>query len=212
MRAGGAIRVNSLQIVSRCVARGLVRHAAIVSPVERDEWAQAMLNELDYLSPGMPAVGWALGCIFVCYSERMSAMMRSLDSIPRWLLVPEMLLCFLPLTLVFSTVVLAEVHGGFPLQAGLLYCSGSILGPLGLVAAFRTIFLKPGGMSRTTIAALCLLAAWTLTAYSAQILTFGQSHLSDWWHQFVFIAVLPTLAVLHLASINSNKRGPPIAV
>jgi|GEM_PF-1937767 hypothetical protein len=212
MRAGGAVRVNSLQIVSRCVARGLVKHAAMVSPAERADWSRAMVNELDYLSPGMPAVGWAFGCIFVCYSERMSAMMRSLDSLPRWLLVLEMLLCFLPLTLVFSTVVLAEVDGGFTLQDCLLYCSGSILGPLGLVAAFRSIFLGPGGMSRATIAGLCLLAAWTLVAYSAQILTFGQSHLSDWWHEFVFIAVLPTLAVFHLVSIDSHRRGSPVAV
>lgn len=204
--------MSSLQIVGRRVARGLVKHAAMVSPVERADWAQAMLNEVDYLSPGMPAVGWALGCLFVCYSERISAMMRSFDSLPRWVLVLEMLVCFLPLTLVFSTVVLAEVHGGFTLQDCLLYCSGSILGPLGLVAAFRAIFPKPGGMSRAAIAALCLLAAWTLTAYSAQILTFGQSHLSDWWQEFVFIAVLPTLAVLHLVSINSHRSGSLVTV
>jgi hypothetical protein len=184
----------------------LAAHAARVSPGERAEWAQAMFNELDYLSPGMSAVGWALGCVFVCYSERTSAMIQSLVSLPRWILALEMLLCFLPLTLVFSNLVQAEAHGAFTLRAGLLYCSGTVLGPLGLVAAFRTIFLKPGGMSRATLAALCLLAAWTLGAFSAQILTFGQSRLSDWWHEFVFIAVLPTLAMLHLVSINSLSR------
>jgi hypothetical protein len=66
-------------------------------------------------------------------------------------------------------------------------------------------------MSRTTMAGLCLLAAWTLLAYTSQILTFGQSHLSDWWREFVIIAVLPTLAVLHLVSINLHRRGSLVA-
>ena len=204
--------MNSLQIVSRRVVRGLMKHAAIVSPGKRAEWVQAMDNELDYLPSDLCAVRWAVGCIFVCYSERMRAMIRSLESLPRWMLALEMLMCFLPLTLVFSTVVLAGAHGGFTLQNSLLYCSGSILGPLGLVAAFRSIFLAPGGMSRPTIAGLCLLAAWTLAAYTSQILTFGQSHLSDWWREFVIIALLPALAVLHLVSINFHRRSSLAAV
>jgi hypothetical protein len=194
------------------VARGLVKHAATVSPGERAEWAQAMLNELDYLSPDMSAVGWALGCIVVCYSERIRAMVRSLESLPRWVLVLEMVVCFLPLTLLFSAVVQRGLHGGFTLQAGLLYGSASILGPLGFAAALRSIFSKSGGMSRATIAGLCLLAAWTLAAYATQILTFGQSHLSDWWRELVLIAVLPLLAVLHIVFINSHGRRPLVAV
>jgi hypothetical protein len=188
-----------------------MKHAAMVSPGERAEWAQAMVNELDYLSPDMSAIGWALGCIFVCYSERIRAMIRPLETLPRWILVLEMLVCLLPLTLLFSAVVQRGLHGGFSLQAGLLYCSATILGPLGLAAALRLIFFKAGGMSRAAIAGLCLLAAWTLAAYSAQILTFGQIHLSDWWREFVIIAVLPTLAVLHLVFINSHRRGSLVA-
>ncbi len=212
MRASGTIRMKPLQIVSRRVTRGLMKHAAMVSPGKRGEWVQAMTNELDYLSPDTGAIRWALGCIFVCYSERIHAMIRSLESFPRWMLALEMLICFLPLTLVFITVVLAGAHGAYTLQAWLLYCSGAVLGPLGLVAAFRSIFLAPGGMSRATIAGLCLVVAWTLAAYTSQILTFGQSHLSDWWREFVIIAVLPTLAVLHLVSINFHRRGSPAMV
>jgi hypothetical protein len=203
--------VNSLQDLTRVVARALVKHAAMVSPGERAEWAQAMINELDYLSPDMSAVGWSLGCLIVCYSERIRAMIRPLESLPRRVLVLEMLVCFLPLTLLFSAVVQRGLQGGFTLQDGLLYCSATILGPLGLAAALRSIFFKPGGMSRATIAGLCLLAAWTLAAYSAQILTFGQSHLSDWWREFVLIAVLPIIAVLHTVFINSHKRRSLVA-
>jgi hypothetical protein len=188
-----------------------LKHAVVASPKERADWARAMINELDYLPPDMSAVGWALGCVFVCYSERTRAMIRSLESLPRWVLALEMLVCFLPLTLLFTAVVSRGLHGGFTLQAALLYCSGAVLGPLGLLAALRSVFFKSGGLSHATIAGLCLLAAWTLAAYSAQILTFGQSHLSDWWREFVLIAVLPALAVIHLVFINSQRRGSLIA-
>jgi hypothetical protein len=184
----------------------------MASPKERADWAQAMINELDYLSPDTSAVGWALGCILVSYSERVRAMIRPVESLPRWILVLEMLVCFLPLTLLFTAVVLRGLHGGFTLQAGLLYCSVAVLGPLGLLAALRSIFFKRAGMSRAVMAGLCLLAAWTVAAYSAQILTFGQAHLSDWWREFVLIAVLPALAVFHMVFINSHRRRSLVAV
>lgn len=203
--------MNALQVLARRAAYGLVKHAAMVLPEERAEWAQAMINEMDYLSPDKSAVGWAFGCLFVGYSERMRFMIRSFESLPRWMLVLEMLVCFLPATLLFATVILTGLHGGFTLRDGLLYCAGTILGPLGLAAALRSIFLKPGGMNRAVIAGLCVLAVWTMAAYAAQILTFGQSHLSDWWRDIVIIAVLPALAVLHLVFINSHSRGSPVA-
>jgi hypothetical protein len=108
-------------------------------------------------------------------------------------------------------VILRALHGGFNLQEGLLYCSGCILGPLGLAAALRSTSFQSGRMPGAILAGLCLLAAWTLAAYSAQVLTFGQSHLSDWWREFVFIAVLPTLAVSHLVLINLHRREPLMA-
>lgn len=203
--------MNSLQAMTGKAARGLVKHAARISPPERTEWAQAMINELDYLASDMSAVRWALGCIWVCYSERIRTMVRSLKSLPRWVLVLEMLVCFLPLTLLFSAVVQRGLHGGFAPPEALLYGSASILGPLGLAAALRSIFTPSASMSRAAILALCLLAAWTLAAYAAQILTFGQSHLADWWREFVLIAVLPLLAVLHVVFINSHRRVPLVA-
>jgi hypothetical protein len=203
--------VNALQAITRRIAHSLVMHAAVVSPGERGEWAQAMINELEYLSPDMSAVGWALGCIFVCYSERIRAMIRPFESLPRWILVLEMLVCFLPLALLFLSVLQTGARGGFYPQSFLLYCSGTVLGPMGLAVGFRSIFFKARRMSRASLVGLSLLAAWTLAAYSAQILTFGQSHLSDWWREIVIIAVLPTLAVLHLVSINSEQRGSLVA-
>jgi hypothetical protein len=192
--------------LSKHVAHGLMKHAVRVSPKERAEWAQAMATELEYLPPDLQAVRWALGCIVASYLERMNVMLRSLAALPRSVLAMEMLICFLPLTLVFSTVINAATHGGYTSQAAfMLYFSGSLLGPLGLAAAFHSIFLTPGRMSRTVIVGLGLLTVWTLGAYTSQLVNFGQSRLADWWHEFVIIAVLPALAVLHLASINFNR-------
>ena len=183
----------------------------MVAPGERAEWAQAMTNELDYLSPDLSAVGWALGCLWACYAERIRAMVRSLDSLPRWVLVVEMVVCFLPLGWLFSAVVQRGFHGGFTLPEALLYGSATILGPVGFAAAVRSIFSKSRALSRVTITALCMLAVWTFAAYSAQLLTFGHSHFSEWWREFVLIAVLPTLAVLHVVFINSHRRGSLVA-
>lgn len=203
--------MNSLHALTQRTARCLIKHAAMVAPGERAEWAQAMSNELDYLSPDLSAVGWALGCLWACYAERIRAMVRSLDSLPRWVLVIEMLVCFLPLTWLFSAMVQTGFHGGFALPEALLYGSASILGPLGFAVALRSIFSKSRPLSRVTISALGVLTAWTLAAYSTQVLTFGHSHLSEWWQEFVLIAVLPALAVLHLIFINSHRRGSLVA-
>lgn len=199
--------MKTIHAVTQWTARCLIKHAAMVAPVERAEWAQAMSNELDYLSPDLSAVGWALGCLWACYAERIRAMVRSLDSLPRWVLVLEMGVCFLSPTWLFSAVVQRGFHGGFTLPEALLYGSASILGPLGVAAALHSIFSKSRPLSRVTILALGVLTAWTLAAYSTQVLTFGHSHLSEWWQEFVLIAVLPALAVLHLIFINSHRRG-----
>ncbi len=132
-------------------------------------------------------------------------MFRSLESLPRSLVILEMVVCFLPLTVLFSAVLQRGLHGGFDRGEAVLYISASMLGPLGFAAALRSIFSKSAAVSRAAIVALCVLAAWTLAVYSLQMLTFGQSRLSDWWREFVLIAVLPVLAVLHLAFINRRR-------
>jgi uncharacterized membrane protein YhdT len=61
-------------------------------------------------------------------------------------------------------------------------------------------------VSRATIIVLALLAAWTVLAYSAQALQ-HVAFLST-WREYVLIALLPALAVVHLLQINSERRAP----
>src|ERR1700733_2220879 len=124
--------MTSLDSMTRRVARSLATHGARVAPTERAEWCKAMINEMDYLPRPASAIGWALGCIFVGYAERIRSMTRSTLAVSPWILALEMIVCFAPLTFLFFAVVAAAARGAMTLQAYLLYGSVALVGPLGL--------------------------------------------------------------------------------
>jgi hypothetical protein len=55
--------------------------------------------------------------------------------IPRWLLGIEMLVCFVPLTLLGVAVAGAAFAGAIPPSSAVLYLSEVAVGPLGLIIA-----------------------------------------------------------------------------
>src|SRR5262245_21916096 len=124
-------------------AHTLVRHAARVAPPERAEWFEAMTNEMSHLPQGTCATRWAFGCVFVSYTERMRAMTRSTPTLSRWILALEMMACFVPLTFLFSAVVLSATGGTMSVREGLLFGSITMAGPLGLGVAIAAMLLKP---------------------------------------------------------------------
>jgi uncharacterized membrane protein YhdT len=190
----------------RKVAVLLLKHAAWVSPPDRKEWAQAMLNELDHVPSDASALWWALGCTFVSYRERMRSVTRPMTNLPRWLLSLEMAVCLVPLTWLFIAVISMMVGERMPSEYGILAGSAALLGPLGLAVAARIVFDARGSVGRATTIVLTLLAAWTVLAYSGQVLQNG-TFLST-WREYVLIAVLPVLAAVHLLRINSERRAP----
>jgi hypothetical protein len=165
-----------------------------------------MINELDHVPHGASALWWALGCTFASYLERIRIMTRSLTSLPRWLLCLEMAVCLVPLTWLFIAVLVMTARGVMPLEYGILSSCAALLGPLGLAVALRIVFLTGGSVGRTTTTILALLAAWTVFAYSGQVLHNG-TPFSAWWREFVLIALLPSWAVVHLLQINSERRA-----
>jgi hypothetical protein len=165
-----------------------------------------MINEMEHMPQEAPAIRWALGCILVSYMERIRAMTGSTISVSRGILALETIICFVPVTWLFVAVVLATAHGPLLLRDGLLYCSVTLAGPVGLAVAWNTIVFKRAGASRATSALLCILAAWTFIGYSAQLLNSG-APISEWWRNFVLIALLPVLAVVHLTRIASATRA-----
>lgn len=188
------------------VAAALLEHAALISPPGRHEWVHAMQNELEHLPQGSTAVSWALGCVLVSYRERILVVMGSLNNVSRWLLSIEMAVCLVPLTWLFIAVFVMTAHGIMPLQFGILAGSGALLGPIGLLVGLRIIFASRSRLGKTTTTVMALLAAWTVVAYSGQIVQNG-TPFTEVWREFVLIAVLPTLAVTHLLRINAARRA-----
>jgi hypothetical protein len=204
--------MTSLESMTRQVARTLARHGARVAPTERAEWCKAMINEMDYLPRPASAIGWALGCIVVGYAERIRSMTRSIVAVSPWILALELMVCFAPLTFLFFAVVAAAARGAMTWQAGLLYASVALVGPLGLAVAFGRVVFKRRPLGRATSVLLAILAAWTFIAYSGQIFNnAGIAHPFDRWREFVLIALLPLLAVVHLIRITSTERASAIA-
>jgi len=184
----------------------LVRHAVWVAPPERKEWSHAMINELDHVPPGASVLRWAAGCALVSYLERINIMTRSLTNLPRWLLSLEMALCLVPVTWLFIAILTATARGRLAMEYGILSGSATLLGPVCVAVAMRIVFARKSSVGRLTATLLPLLAAWTVVAYAGQLLHNG-SPFSEWWREFVLIALLPSWAVVHLLQINSERRA-----
>jgi hypothetical protein len=125
--------------------------------------------------------------------------------IPRWLIGIEMLVCFVPLTLLGVAVVAVAAKGVMPVRDALLYLSVVAVGPIGLVIAFRKIMRYDTVLRKGTVVVLCLAAGWTLLAYTAH-LVINNGPAADWWREFVVIALLPAIGVVHLIVVGSTRR------
>jgi hypothetical protein len=53
----------------RRLALRLMQHVAHVLPASRQEWAEAMRNELEHIDGDLGAVRWAAGCVVASYVE-----------------------------------------------------------------------------------------------------------------------------------------------
>jgi len=179
----------------RRLGSGLVAHAARVLPRARREWAQAMSSEIWHIPDDAAAFKWACGCVLASYYERIRTMGHTARSIPRWVLILEMLFCFTPLTLLFLTIC-----ANFALFQGpedFLCLSVTALGPLGSIVAFKTVVLSRPSLPEPASRLLCMLAIWTPLAYTAQLLL-EHGTLVDWWRELILIALFPAMAAVHL--------------
>ncbi|HUK01515.1 MAG TPA: hypothetical protein VLW26_04475 [Steroidobacteraceae bacterium] len=199
--------MSSPRSPSRRMARLIARHAARSMPPQRVDWALAIQHEFEHLPHDAPALRWAFGCLLASYTLRMLPMHRKLSASSRWVLTLEMLVCLVPLTWLFGAVVIAVVRGMVPSAAGVLFASAALAGPVGLLAAVRTITLNQGTLGRITMVVLGVLAAWTFAAMTWQCLR-NHTPIADWWRDFVLIALLPCLAIAHLSWIAFSREMP----
>jgi hypothetical protein len=203
------------------VAQRLVAHAARVLPEHRTQWARAMRGEIEHLPHDRHALFWALGCVVASYIERINDMTFGTLRVSRWVLGLEMIMCFLWLTWMFGALASRGVYGfagPLPMDAWFFQMlTVTVLGPIGLVVAFKSVALGKRSLGRITTAVLCVPAAWTLLALGGQLLTRGswlRSHpdqLAEALGAFVLFALLPAVGVAHLVYLSRAEARRTIA-
>jgi len=199
-------------------------------PAARAPWARAMQSEMAYLSD-RAALRWALGCCVAAATLRINSMMTGDLKISRFILVPEMLLCFAPLCLLWCDAAraissIAQANSPFFLQTLLDTTGGRVvllqlitgvvvglLGPLGLIASLWPI-LSRRPLKYRYLGAACVTGSVILGLVyfaSAFFMEPGAWQNPDYWRFGVLLA-LPVLAAVHLMRIGlwpTRHRAEP---
>ena len=209
------------------IARALAEHAVRVAEPDHAEWIKAMMREQEHLPPDASALSWALGCVFVSYRGKLRAMTRR-SNLLRWVvlllrslaLLMIFLLCLGPACWNFIRIGVSMLQG-YPLfpgahalpytgmQAALIFGSATLIGPIGLAAAFWTLSSRahrPGTM--------LMVILWTLTAWAIYMLRLPAqypllTHAAPGTEIPTIIlnfVLLPALGVALLQSLDARRR------
>jgi hypothetical protein len=209
--------------VRRRLAQRLGAHAANILPRRRKNFAEAMRNEIEHVPHDRHALFWAFGCVVASYIERISDMTFGTLRVSRWVLGLEMIMCFFWLTLMFVALATRGLYFGF---TGLLpmdewfftMLSITMVGPIGLVVAFRLVVLGRRLVSPVTKIVLCTLAVWPLLAFAGEILNRGSwlegrpGAQAEALGLMVLFAFLPALGIAHLVYLSRAESREAIAV
>lgn len=157
--------------------------------------------------------------------------------ISRWILLPEMLLCFVPLTLAWLVAIGASSGimrlNGEAIQKHFLHSPGGTLllavvlagvvlgalGPLGLTAAFRLIVSGYPPRSQWLRAALVAgpVAYGVLTLLirvalgGPGALAFDSADAFDFWSGILLLSALPALGAVHMLSLAPQSQQKRLA-
>jgi len=212
------------------MALALMRLAARLLPPVRAAWARAMLAEIYHLNGDTQALTWAVGCIAASLTMRIEAMIIGNLKISRWVLTPELLFCFTPLTLVwydsiFGTSGIVQLNSEIVQRYFLNSTTGTIaliimvtlsilgiFGPLGLVIAIRTIVQGRCLTSKHLLIALCTMPLSLGAIHFAGWLLMGTTIRFDHWAGLILASLLPALGAMHMYYLHSSAQQEPIAV
>lgn len=152
-------------------------------------------------------------------------MVKGNFKISTWIAVPEMLLCFAPLTLgwfdalgALSAMTARHETGASGLIAVVTAIILATVGPAGLVCAFRLLILRRtirSGWLRAALIAGPITTGVLLLAQgiSSRSLTLGDAF--NFWSGIVLLSALPALAAIHLVRLSTDcsegKGGLPAA-
>ena len=142
------------------LASVLMMLALRILPSSSEEWAKAMLTEFYYLDHGRDDLSWACGCVIASVKMRYENMIIGNLKISRWILIPELLVCFMPLThfwldvtvgqfgifgynLVFVIQNISRFPEGTAITVMVLTTAVlGLVGPAGLISAYQLIVMK----------------------------------------------------------------------
>jgi hypothetical protein len=221
----------------RRLTSALMRIATQLLPTRRSDWAKAMHAELDQFENDRDALVWAIGCVVAGVKERVSAVFINDLKISRWILAPEMLLCFVPLTIAWldgiggvsgivrlNTDVIQQYFIGVP--GGLLALFGmfigvilATLGPIGLIVSFRLIVLGRPTRSQWVRAALVtgpilngvLTIVFRWLVGGSEVFSFKSAAAFDVWSGLLLLSALPALGAAHMLRLGRTGRDEGLA-
>lgn len=184
------------------LAESLMVHAEGSLPERQRDWGKAMRAELAYIDGRGATIRWALGCAITCYTERFQAMNRSHMQISSWLFGIESLICFGPLTLLWSFAIL---HLGLLEPIVLPAIVLATLAPIGLVLALRCAALRRSPNRKVAFAlttGFLVLGALQIIATVSQAPIPGTFWFDFEWRVAVLISALPALCSWHLSMLD----------
>ncbi|MFL6603565.1 MAG: hypothetical protein ACJ8R9_19870 [Steroidobacteraceae bacterium] len=229
--------MNEPVSLRRRLALSLLRSVHQLLPISSLDWAKAMRAELDHLEDDREALRWAIGCVVAGSKERISTMFAANLKISRWILVPEMLLCFVPLTLgwldalvggsgivrlngdIIEKYFLRAPGGIFALVTMIAGAALGVLGPLGLASAFHLVATGRPPSRRWFRTALvtgpALYGALTLVTRLAiggkSALSFDALDSFDFWSGILFLSALPSLGAAHMLHLAPPRPNESLA-
>ncbi len=217
---------------SRRLAFGLIQCATRLLPKTRREWARSMDSELQHLESDFEALVWAIGCTIASIKERINAMNIGDFKISRWILAPEMALCFAPLTFAWwdgvfgvsgivrlNMEVIQQYFIGTPGGVITLVMMFSVailgvLGPVGLLAAFRLITLGRPIRSRSLSMALIggpILLGIICVARSLIMESGLGVQVVEKSGVLLLFSVLPVVGAAHILYLGSSNTNQELA-
>jgi len=221
--------IDSIPLL-KYIAFMLMKLALRILPSSCNEWARAMLTEFHYLDRDHDALLWAGGCVIAAISMRLDTMIIGNLKISRWILIPELLLCFVPLTLFwldtsFGIYGIFRHNMDFVQQNIVRFPEGTaftvmilttavlgLLGPVGLISAFRLIVLKQPVHAR--IAGIGLIAGpfiLGIVTVTCLLLMRPVIWLDELGLVMLLFSVMPSIGAAHMFYISTPERSKRVS-
>jgi len=212
--------MNLLASIYMRLATGLLR-------TQHADWAHAMRAELEHVDESERA-SWAFGCLIAAIKQRIVSMQNGTLRVSRSVLFLELIVCFLPLTLVWLDVafgsfgvwhlnsnIIERYFLDTPLNTSILgmMIGGAIVGVIGPIGLFLTLRAVSTGVGlRNRSLGISMIAAVAAYAAASVILRMvaGPGAYAATASFVLLLIVLPAVGIAHLMYL-ATPTGPTLA-